>query len=536
MRSAGAWIYPLRWWERIIRTTMTYAKVTPVKDDETSQPGITRRALGGLGVAAAIAPAFASAQRTPASGQYRPQVHYAPAKGFMNDPNGLIFHQGEYHLFYQHNPFEAKAGHVHWGHAVSPDLLRWRELPEALDVTTAGQAFSGSAVYDRNNTSGLFRSGAGGLVAIYTRASDTRQTQEIATSADRGRTFTPYPGNPVLDVGSASFRDPKVLWHGPSKRWIMTVVRSREHRVIFYGSPDLKRWEELGSFGHAGLLGIDYECPDLVEVPVEGGGTRWVLFVSINPGAPLGGSGVQYFVGSFDGQRFQAEDGATRLADFGQDFYALQTYANVDGPPVAIAWMSNWLYCNDVPASPSRGAMTLPRRLSLRRRADDWRLVQVPVPLDPLAGLTILSGARPKRSGVIASASLPPGAAVEVALRIEADPGAVLTVRLSNAAGETLSASFDAGTYPGFVIDRGGTRGFRHRYMVDRAIWSATPGTTKTDVRLIVDRTSIELFGMDGEASGTMLQYFASQPDRIDVVAENGAVALSALNVRSLKP
>ena len=514
---------------------MTYAKVTPVNDDRPPQPGITRRVLGGLGAAAAFAPSFASAQRTPASDQYRPQVHYTPAKGFMNDPNGLIFHQGEYHLFYQHNPFAAKAGHVHWGHAVSPDLLHWRELPMALGETAAGQAFSGSAVYDRNNTSGLFPSGAGGLVAIYTRASDTRQTQEIATSTDRGRTFTSYPGNPVLDVRSSSFRDPKVLWHGPSKRWIMTVVRSSEHRVVFYASPDLKRWDELGSFGHAGLLGIEYECPDLVEVPVEGGGTRWVLFVSINPGAPLGGSAVQYFVGHFDGRRFEAEDGATRLADFGQDFYALQTYADVDGPPVAIAWMSNWLYCNDVPASPSRGAMTLPRRLTLRRRADDWRLIQTPVSLDPLAGAAILSEARPRRTGVIASATLPPGTAIEVVLRIEADPGAMLTVRLRNAAGETLSASFDAGTYPGFLIDRGGTRGFRHRYMVDRAIWSAISGTTRTDMRLIVDRTSIELFGMDGEASGTMLQYFAAPPDSIEVVAEDGAVALPALSVRNLK-
>jgi levanase len=514
---------------------MTDGKAKPVNEEGTPLPGITRRALGGLGVAAALAPALASAQRAPAAGQYRPQIHYAPAKGFMNDPNGLIFHQGEYHLFYQHNPFEPKAGHVHWGHAVSPDLLHWRELPEAIGETAAGQAFSGSAVYDRHNTSGLFPGRAGGVVAIYTRASDTRQAQEIATSTDRGRTFTPYPGNPMLDVGSSSFRDPKVLWHGPSKRWVMTVVRSREHRVVFYASPDLKHWDEVGAFGHAGLLGIDYECPDLVEVPVEGGGTRWVLFVSINPGAPLGGSAVQYFVGHFDGRRFEAEDGATRLADFGQDVYALQTYADVDGPPVAIAWMSNWLYCNDVPASPSRGAMTLPRRLSLRRRGDGWWLLQTPVSLDPLAGAHILSGSHAKRSGVIASAALPPGAAIEVALRIEADPGAMLTVRLRNAEGETLGASFDAGTYPGFLIDRGGTRGFRHRYMVDRAIWSATPGTTKTDMRLIVDRTSIELFGMGGEASGTMLQYFASPPDRIEVIAENGTVALPMLNVRSLK-
>lgn len=503
-------------------------------DNERSGRGLTRRALGGWGVAAVIAPSIGSAQLTAGTTRYRPQVHYAPAKGFMNDPNGLIYYQGEYHLFYQHNPFEAKVGRVHWGHAVSSDLVRWRELPVALDETAAGQAFSGSAVYDRDNTSGLFPVGGGGLVAIYTRASDVKQAQEIAISTDRGRTFTGYPGNPVLDVGSASFRDPKVLWHAPTQAWIMVVVRSREHMVMFYASPDLKHWREVGSFGHAGLLGIDYECPDLVEVPVEGGGTRWVLFVSINPGAPLGGSAVQYFVGTFDGQRFEAEDHVTRLADFGQDFYALQTFADVDGPPVAIAWMSNWLYCNDVPATPSRGAMTVPRRLTLRRRADDWRLMQNPVSLDPIAGATILSGPRPQRMGTLANAALPPDAALEITLQFEADPGAVLSVRLLNAAGEMLIASFDAGTYPGFVMDRSGTRGFRHRYMVDKAIWPAPQSTTATDMRLIVDRSSIELFGMGGEASGTMLQYFAAPPDRLEVVAEDGRVALHEFNVRRL--
>ncbi|RYY13239.1 MAG: hypothetical protein EON55_10730 [Alphaproteobacteria bacterium] len=197
--------------------------------------------------------------------------------------------------------------------------------------------------------------------------------------------------------------------------------------------------------------------------------------------------------------------------------------------------MSNWLYCNDVPASPSRGALTLPRQLTLRRCADDWRLIQTPVLLAPAADPTILSGPRPKRAGLLASAALPPRAAIEVALRLEADAGAILCVRLSNAAGETLSASFDAGTYPGFLVDRSGTHGFRHRYMVDRATWSAPQGTTASDMRLIVDRSSIELFGMNGEASGTMLQYFASPPDRLEVSAEGGSVGLPELHVRSLR-
>lgn len=499
-----------------------------------NKDGLTRRDLGLAGFAATVAATAAHGSVAVGNDRYRPQVHFAPAKGFMNDPNGLIFHQGEYHLFYQHDPFEPKAGHVHWGHAVSSDLVRWHELPIALAPTAAGQVFSGSAVFDRDNTSGLFPGGSG-LVAIYTRASETKQAQEIAASVDRGRTFQSYSGNPVLDVGSSSFRDPKVFWHQPTRRWIMAAVRSREHLVVFYGSDDLKHWTELGSFGHAGLLGTDYECPDLVEVPVEGGGTRWVLFVSINPGAPLGGSTVQYFVGQFDGRRFEPEDRVTRAVDVGQDFYALQTYAGVDGPPVAIAWMSNWLYCNDVPASLSRGAMTLPRGLSLRRRADDWALVQTPVPLDAIAGPVLLSGSRAKATGVLARASLQQGAALEVALRAEADPGALLSVRLANAAGEVLKIAFDAGSYPGFVVDRSGTRGFRHLYWVDRAIWAAPPGTTQTDMRIVVDRSSIELVGHGGEVSVTMLQYFSSPPDRLEIVAERAGVGLPVLMARTLQ-
>ncbi len=502
--------------------------------DNTGCKGLSRRQLGLLGASALATPGLAQARPVLAGGQYRPQIHYSPPNGFMNDPNGLVLHEGEYHLFYQFDPVEPKAGHVHWGHAVSSDLLNWRTLPVALDETSAGMAFSGSAVVDRHNSSGFFPGGKSGLVAIYTRASATKQAQAIAWSGDNGRTFIDYPANPVLDVGSDSFRDPKVLWHEASRRWVMAVVRSRQHRVVFYGSSDLKRWEALGEFGHAGLLGVDYECPDLVEVPVEGGGSRWVLFVSINPGAPLGGSAVQYFVGQFDGQRFTPDDGATRLADFGQDFYALQTYANVPGPPVAIAWMSNWLYCNDVPATPSRGAMTLPRRLSLRRRADDWRLAQTPVSLDPIAGRTLLSGSRPKSTGLLASAPLPPGEAVEIRLEIQADPGATVTIRLSNAAGEVLAAGFDAGAYPGFFIDRGGTRGFRSRWFADKAIWSAPPGTTATDLHLIVDRTSIELIGFGGEASGTMLQYFTDPPERVEVTTK-GQAALLTVSARTLR-
>ena len=497
---------------------------------------LTRRRLGALAAVLLAFPARASGRHDAGDERFRPRIHYAPPSGFMDDPNGLIFHDGEYHLFYQFNPAEPKAANFHWGHAVSSDLLHWRTLPVVLEPTPQGMPFSGSAVFDQHNSSGLFAPGEAGLVAIYTRASAARQAQAIAFSTDGGRSFTDNPGNPVLDVGSDEFRDPKVMWHEPTRRWVMAVARPREHRVLFYGSDDLMRWQELGEFGGAGLLGTDYECPNLVEVPLEGGGSRWVLFVSTNPGAPLGGGAVQYFVGTFDGRRFVAEDSAMRLADFGQDFYSLQIYADVAGPPLAVAWMGNWLYCNDVPATPSRGAMALPRRLSLRRRGDDWRLLQAPVSLDPIAGRTLLSQRRVSGTGLLAQAALPPGEAVEIVLRIEAERGAAVTLRVCNAQGEVLVAGFATAPYPGFLIDRSGTRGFRNRWFTGQAIWSAPPGTTTTDLRVILDRTSIELIGAGGEASGTMLQFFSAPPDRLEILADGAAATLLDLTARTLRP
>lgn len=501
---------------------------------------VTRRefGIGALAVSAAPLAASASATTIPTTDdRYRPQIHYAPPKGFMNDPNGLVYAGSEYHLFYQFNPGANVAGNVRWGHAVSKDLLNWRTLPEAVPVTARGMAFSGSAVIDAHNSSGLFddRPG-GGMVAIFTRASDTAQVQDLASSTDGGRHFTMFAGNPVLAVGSTSFRDPKLLWHAATQRWVMAVVRAREHHVIFYASADLKVWREVGRFDNAGLLGIDYECPDLVELPVEGGGMRWVLFVSINPGAPQGGSAVQYFVGDFDGSRFVPDDAVTRLADFGQDFYALQTYSGVVGTPVAIAWMSNWLYTNDVPFSRSRGAMTLPRLLSLRRRGNDWRLLQNPISLDSIAARTLVKGSVATKVGTPIDIPIPPGSAVELTGTIDAKPGAVVRIVFTNGSGEKLVAGFETGNYPGFFLDRGGARGFDHRHFVNRFAWAAPSETHRADLRLILDRTSLELIGLGGEASGTILHYFEHAPDRMQIVVDGAPAALSDFHVRALHP
>lgn len=317
----------------------------------------------------------------------RPQYHFSPAKNWTNDPNGLVYYKGEYHLFYQHNPFGDRWGHMSWGHAVSADLVHWKHLPLALAEENGIMIFSGSVVVDRN-TSGLCAKGQPDcLVAIYTGHTETRQTQHIAVSNDRGRTWIKYASNPVLDIGLKDFRDPKVFWDARAGYWVMVVALPTEHRVRFYRSLNLREWTPLSDFGPAGAIGGNWECPDLFELPIEAepGKTAWVLSVNLMPGGVQGGSGNQYFVGDFDGAKFtNANPSSTTLwADYGADFYASTSFSDIpasDGRRIWLGWMTNWLYANDEPTSPWRGLQSLPRELRLRRgNPEGLRLVQEPV-------------------------------------------------------------------------------------------------------------------------------------------------------------
>lgn len=321
---------------------------------------------------------------------FRPQFHFSPEKNWMNDPNGLVYYDGEYHLFYQYNPEGDTWGHMSWGHAVSKDLVRWEHLPVALREENGVMIFSGSAVVDHQNTSGFGKDGKPPMVAIYTGHGRGKQTQNLAFSNDRGRTWTKYEGNPVIDIGSPEFRDPKVTWHKPSSKWVMVVARPDQRKVLFYGSPDLKRWEQLGEFGGQGAVQGIWECPDLFELTVanadgtDSGRKRWVLVVNINGGTPAGGSGCQYFVGDFDGRTFTNDNpkDVKLWADYGPDFYAAQSFANLPTEParrVWIAWMSNWRYAADEPTKPWRTAQSLPRELMLVQTPLGIRLAQKPV-------------------------------------------------------------------------------------------------------------------------------------------------------------
>ena len=325
-----------------------------------------------------------------AEGRYRPRFHFAPKRNWMNDPNGLVYFEGEYHLFFQYNPFGDQWGHMSWGHAVSRDLLAWEELPVAIPETDNEMIFSGCIVVDWENVSGLGNGDEPPLLAFYTGfdAEADIQRQCLAYSHDRGRTFSFYEGNPVIDLGMAHFRDPKVFYHAASSAWIMAVALPREHKVQFYRSTNLLDWTLAGAFGPAGATSGQWECPDLMLVPLETDPSqaRWVLKVDVDAGFVGGGSGAQYFVGDFDGSNFAIDprvgcpDG--EMVDFGPDFYAAVTWSDLppEQPgPLWVGWMSNHQTGRFYPTEPWRGAQSLPRTLFLFEEAGKLKLGQRPV-------------------------------------------------------------------------------------------------------------------------------------------------------------
>jgi fructan beta-fructosidase len=319
---------------------------------------------------------------------HRPLFHFTPDSMWMNDPNGMVYFDGVYHLFYQHYPDSTVWGPMHWGHATSTDMVRWDHQPIALYPDELGYIFSGSAVVDYNNSSGFGTNDNSPLVAIFTYHNPVfekesplkTESQGIAFSLDKGKNWTKYNGNPVLlSPGIKDFRDPKVRWHEASERWIMTLAVT-DH-INFYTSPDLKNWILVSEFGKGiGAHGGVWECPDLFPMKVrEGNMELWVLLVSINPGGPNGGSSTQYFIGSFDGQRFEPIDTEIRWIDYGPDNYAGVTWSNTGERTLFIGWMSNWMYANVVPTSRWRSAMTVARELTLEELEEGWSLSTLPV-------------------------------------------------------------------------------------------------------------------------------------------------------------
>jgi fructan beta-fructosidase len=463
--------------------------------------------------------------RTPSDEPLRPRFHFTPAKNFMNDPNGLVFLDGEYHLFYQHNPEGDKWGHMSWGHAVSHDLLHWEHLPLALREEDGIMVFSGSAVADPRNTSGLCGvADADCLIAIYTGHTEKKQTQNLAVSFDRGRTWKKYEGNPVIDLSRGDHRDPKVFWYEPSKRWIMVSVLAGARKVRFFQSTNLKQWEMLSDFGPEGSTGGAWECPDLFPLPIEGepGETRWVLDVDLNPGGRVGGSGAQYFVGRFDGKRFVNEnpDDMTLWVDYGKDFYASQSYEGIpssDGRRLWIGWMSNWLYADVEPTSPWRGVQSLPRELALRRAPSGIRLVQAPI-----REASSLRATRDAR--IVQSRSALPGAAdieLEVALGEWSEAG----FRLSNGAGEDVTVGIKAEPLEVFVDRRRSRITPFHDAYAERHAGLVRWVNGRITLRAIFDRTTLEVFANGGERVISDRVYPTQPFDQIEPLHDASGVA-----------
>lgn len=445
--------------------------------------------------------------------QFRPRFHFSPREKWMNDPNGLVYYQGTYHLFFQYYPGGIVWGPMHWGHATSNDLVHWKQQPIALYPDSLGYIFSGSAVVDSANSSGFGRGGKIPLVAIFTqhdpkgekKGSNTFQNQSLAYSLDGGANWTKYAGNPVLkNPGITDFRDPSVSWHPAEKKWVMALAT--KDRITFYSSLNLKVWTKESEFGERlGAHGGVWECPNLFSLK-EGDMTHWVLLVSNNPGGPNGGSGTQYFIGDWDGHRFTAADTLTRWIDYGPDDYAGITYNNLGSQRVFLGWMSNWDYANKVPTQTWRNAMTIPRELSLQRSGGrlylasrPWRL------LSRLAAEKTSNHQTEDRVGLYR-------------LDVSDIPLHSFTEIFSNGKQEVVFG-YDQGTNQ-YYIDRSRSGekdfhpGFGARYYAPRISTGETISLT-----IVIDVSSIEVFADDGLTVMTAVFFAESTLGRINTNA-----------------
>lgn len=474
---------------------------------------------------------------------HRPQFHFSPKEKWMNDPNGMVYYEGEYHLFYQYYPDSTVWGPMHWGHAISRDLVHWEHLPIALYPDSLGYIFSGSAVVDWNNTSGLGINGQPPLVAIFTyhdpdgekaKRSDY-QCQGIAYSNDKGRTWTKYDGNPVLPNRGpvADFRDPKVIWDEGSGQWIMALA-VYDH-VEFWGLKDLKSWAHLSDFGkewgmHTGV----WECPDLFPMAVEGSDVqKWVLLLSINPGGPNGGSATQYFVGHFDGKTFtldesfanEVKDERAIWLDAGRDNYAGVTWSDIpgeDGRRLFLGWMSNWEYAQVVPTGAWRSAMTIPRVLNLKKTEAGYRLFAQPV-----EELKALRQAPIEITGTGIKTSISPQTELVLDFELSDSGDANFGVELSNGKGERYRFGYDQAANL-FYSDRtqSGDFSFSEKFAGMPVTAQRLSKERILRLHLFIDAASAEIFADDGADVLTELFFPSEDFNQVKIYVEKGTVEL----------
>lgn len=476
---------------------------------------------------------------------HRPQFHFSPKEKWMNDPNGMVYHKGEYHLFYQYYPDSTVWGPMHWGHTVSTDLVHWTHLPIALYPDSLGMIFSGSAVADEKNSSGFGTPDNPPLAAIFTyhatekekQGRNDYQTQGLAYSVDNGRTWTKYDSNPVIkNPGMRDFRDPKVFWHEGSKKWVLILVAG-DHAEL-YGSQDLKSWSKLSEFGKEyGAHGGVWECPDLFQLTVEGEPTqKWVMIININPGGPNGGSGTQYFLGEFDGEEFTCDTEKTKTSwiDYGPDNYAGITWSNAPGDrKIFIGWMSNWAYAQLVPTSPWRSANTIPRELKLVRINDSlyvkstvWNELH-----------KLMQSKKEFTSRVVNdSLNLTPELGFPVTTSIV--EGSIeakdFIIEFSNTSGQKIKVGYDSKENR-YFIDRksSGKTDFSKDFSADtHAPRIATGNTVK--FTMVLDVSSIEVFFDDGVTVMTSVFFPEQDFNQLKIHSQSGPIRVNFFEVKQL--
>lgn len=473
--------------------------------------------------------------------QYRPQVHFSPKNHWMNDPNGLVFNKGKYHLFFQYYPGSSVWGPMHWGHATSKDLVHWEQQPIALYPDSLGYIFSGCAVVDKDNTSGLGKNGQIPLVAVYTNHDpvgekekrNNFQYQSIAYSLDNGKTWAKYPGNPVLkNPGITDFRDPSVFWYEPEKKWVMTLAT--KDRVTFYSSKNLIDWKKESEFGeNTEALGGVWECPDLITLD-DNGKKVWVLIVSINPGGPNLGSATHYFIGSFNGHSFTAKDTQTKWIDYGPDDYAGITWNNTGNRKIFLGWMSNWMYANLVPTEKWRNAMTVARELQIKHIGNKTYVVSNPV--KELNGLeikpVIIDNLKVNKNFSLKTKT----GSVSFPCRIDITLNSIkdLSIELSNDLGEKLVVGFDkkSGQY---FIDRtkSGKTDFQPGFS-RRNVCPRLTDTSMMHISLLIDVSSVEMFADGGLSVMTAVFFPTKSYNQINISSQN-PVLINRLQYAALK-
>ena len=472
--------------------------------------------------------------------KYRPAYHHTPLYGWMNDPNGMVYHDGVWHLCYQWNPFGSKWQNMTWGHSTSRDLIHWEPQEPTLLPDGLGTIFSGSSAIDEANSAGF---GKNSIVTLFTSAANS-QVQSLAYSNDGGYTYTTYPGNPVLTLESEA-RDPNMFWNEETKQWTLILAQALDHEMLIFTSPDLKSWTLQSSFGK-GLGAQDgvWECPDLFELPVTGTQEKkWVLICNINPGGPFGGSATQYFTGSFDGKTFKVDTDAsgnvpTKWLDYGKDHYATVSWSDTPGRRTVIGWMSNWQYAAEVPTLQFRSANTLPREMGVFKVDDQYYVSSKPSPeLDALRGKITHNAKRIQVGKRAHTVSLPQenDGICEILMNVDAKRSKQLKMTLANKAQEKVTIIYDVEKET-ISFDR--TQSGIVDFSQDFPAVTVTPtyeNDGSVNLRLFIDRSSMELFEQEGRFVMTNLVFPTSPYTTLSFQAEEGSAKVNNLQIYSIK-